>query len=343
MRLLDEQYTRTPFYGVLKMTDALNKQGYAVNPKRVRRLLRQMGLEAIYQKPNLSKPAPGHRIYPYLLRHVVIRRPNQVWSTDITYIRLRTGFIYLVAVMDWFSRCVLSWEISTSLDAAFCCSALEHALRHGPPEIFNTDQGEQFTSEAFTGRLEAKNILISMDGRGRALDNVFVERLWRTVKYEDVYLKDYSDPPDAQRNLRAYFSFYNGQRPHQAQDYQTPEAAYFGIRKKPKEAATRRFLLMSFKGIGKSIRAMESPISTANASPHLSNEFPAGYSLTRCSPAELVSASPAGLDDVSDSVQLRGFLSTIETENRNSTGSDSTLTGPFFCPKNGEYLRFVPD
>ena len=234
MRLLDEQYTRTPFYGVIKMTDALNKQGYAVNPKRVRRLLRQMGLEAIYQKPNLSKPAPGHRIYPYLLRHVVITRPNQVWSTDITYIRLRTGFIYLVAVMDWFSRYVLSWEISTSLDAAFCCSALDHALRHGPPEIFNTDQGAQFTSDAFTSRLEAKSILISMDGRGRALDNVFVERLWRTVKYEDVYLKDYSDPQDALRNLRAYFSFYNGQRPHQALDYQTPEAAYFGIRKKPR-------------------------------------------------------------------------------------------------------------
>jgi putative transposase len=235
MRLLDEQYTRTPFYGVLKMTDALTKQGYAVNPKRVRRLLRQMGLEAIYQKPNLSKPAPGHRIYPYLLRQVVITRPNQVWSTDITYIRLRTGFIYLVAVMDWFSRYVLSWEISTSLDAAFCCSALDHALRHGLPDIFNTDQGAQFTSDAFTSRLEARNILISMDGRGRALDNVFVERLWRTVKYEDVYLKDYCDPPDALRNLRAYFNFYNGQRPHQALGYQTPEAVYFGMRKKPRK------------------------------------------------------------------------------------------------------------
>jgi len=232
MRLLDEQYTRTPFFGVLKMTDALSKQGYAVNPKRVRRLLRQMGLEAIYPKPNLSKPAPGHRIYPYLLRHVGITRPNQVWSTDITYIRLRTGFIYLVAVMDWFSRYVLSWELSTSLDAAFCCSALDRALRHGPPEIFNSDQGAQFTSDAFTGRLEAENILISMDGRGRALDNVFVERLWRSVKYEDVYLKDYSDPADALRNLRSYFSFYNHQRPHQALDYRTPETVYFGMRKK---------------------------------------------------------------------------------------------------------------
>jgi putative transposase len=231
MRLLDEQYTRTPFFGVPKMTDALRKQGYAVNPKRVRRLLRQMGLEAIYSKPRLSEPAPGHRIYPYRLRHVVITRPDQVWSSDITYIRLRAGFIYLVAVMDWFSRYVLSWEISTSLDAAFCCSALDRALRQGHPEIFNTDQGSQFTSEAFTGRLAAESILISMDGRGRALDNVFVERLWRTVKYEDVYLKDYSDPPDAVRNLGLYFRFYNGQRPHQALNYQTPEDVYFGVKK----------------------------------------------------------------------------------------------------------------
>jgi putative transposase len=231
MWLLDEQYTRTPFFGVPKMTDALRKQGYAVNPKRVRRLLRQMGLEAIYPKPRLSEPAPGHRIYPYRLRHVVITRPDQVWSSDITYIRLRAGFIYLVAVMDWFSRYVLSWEISTSLDAAFCCSALDRALRQGHPEIFNTDQGSQFTSEAFTGRLAAESILISMDGRGRALDNVFVERLWRTVKYEDVYLKDYSDPPDAVRNLGLYFRFYNGQRPHQALNYQTPEDVYFGVKK----------------------------------------------------------------------------------------------------------------
>lgn len=228
MRLLDEQYTRTPFFGVIKMTDALRKQGYTVNPKRVRRLLRQMGLEAIYPKPHLSTPAPGHRIYPYRLRNVAITRPNQVWSSDITYIRLRAGFIYLVAVMDWFSRYVLSWEISTSLDAGFCCSALDQALLHGRPEIFNTDQGAQFTSEAFTGRLESENILISMDGRGRALDNVFVERLWRTVKYEDVYLKDYGDPPDAVRNLGPYFRFYNGQRPHQALNYQTPEAVYRG-------------------------------------------------------------------------------------------------------------------
>ena len=226
MRLLDEQYTRTPFYGVPKMTESLRDRGYVVNPKRIRRQLRQMGLEAIYPKPRLSKPAPGHRIYPYRLRNVVITRPDQVWSSDITYIRLRAGFIYLVAVMDWFSRYVLSWEISTSLDATFCCSALDRALRHGRPEIFNTDQGAQFTSDAFTSRLEAENILISMDGRGRALDNVFVERLWRTVKYEDVYLKDYSDPPDAVRNLGPYFTFYNGQRLHQALGYLTPETVY---------------------------------------------------------------------------------------------------------------------
>ena len=227
MRLLDEQYTKTPFFGVPKMTEVLRQHGYVVNPKRIRRLLRQMGLEALYPKPRLSQPAPGHRIYPYRLRQVVITRPNQVWSSDITYIRLRAGFIYLVAVMDWFSRYVLSWEISTSLDAAFCCSALDYALRQGRPEIFNTDQGAQFTSEAFVGRLEAEHILISMDGRGRALDNVFVERLWRTVKYEDVYIKEYCDPPDALRNLGPYFRFYNRERPHQALNYLTPAAVYF--------------------------------------------------------------------------------------------------------------------
>jgi putative transposase len=227
MRLLDEQYTRTPFFGVPKMTDALRKQAIS-SIRNESGDYCGMGLEAIYPKPRLSEPAPGHRIYPYRLRDVVITRPDRVWSSDITYIRLRAGFVYLVAVMDWFSRYMLSWEISTSLDAEFCCSALDRALRQGRPEIFNTDQGSQFTSAAFTGRLEADNILISMDGRGRALDNVFVERLWGTVKYEDVYLKDYSDPPDAVRNLGPYFRFYNGLRPHQALNYQTPEAAYFG-------------------------------------------------------------------------------------------------------------------
>jgi len=226
MRLLDEQYTRTPFYGVCRMRAWLQTQGYEVNPKRVRRLLRLMGLEAIYQRPRLSTPAPGHRIYPYLLRGVMIARPNQVWSTDITYIRLWQGFIYLVAIIDWFSRYVLSWEISVTLDSAFCESALERALLLGQPEIFNSDQGVQFTSTAFTGRLLRRGIRISMDGRGRALDNIFVERLWRSVKYEEVYLHDYQQVPDAIGGLEKYFRFYNGERLHQSLGYRTPEAVF---------------------------------------------------------------------------------------------------------------------
>ena len=227
MRLLDEQYTRTPFFGVRRMVDWLVKQGRQVNVKRVRRLMRLMGLEAIYPKPRLSAPAPGHQIYPYLLRGLRIDRPNQVWATDITYIRLRQGFIYLVAIMDWFSRYVLAWEVSTSMDSAFCVAALDWALTTAKPEIFNSDQGAQFTSEAFTSRLKTDGIQISMDGRGRALDNVFVERLWRTVKYEEVYLKDYLTVPEAISNLKAYFDFYNRERGHQTFDYQTPEAVYF--------------------------------------------------------------------------------------------------------------------
>ncbi len=230
MRLLDEQYTRAPFYGVRRMTDWLGKQGYGVNVKRVRRLMRQMGLEAIYPKPRLSLPAPGHRIYPYRLRGLKIDRPNQVWSSDITYIRLRQGFIYLVAILDWFSRYVLAWEVSVSLESAFCLAALDWALQTGCPEIFNSDQGAQFTSEVFTKRLEDCGITISMDGRGRAMDNIFVERLWRSVKYEEVYLKDYEQVPEAVRNLRNYFLFYNHERAHQALDYQTPAAIYFGKR-----------------------------------------------------------------------------------------------------------------
>ena len=228
MRLLDEQYTRTPFYGVRRMTHWLEKQGHRVNAKRVRRLMRQMGLEAIYPKPRLSTPAPGHRVYPYQLRGLRIDRPNQVWASDITYIRVRQGFIYLVAIMDWFSRYVLAWEVSVSMDSAFCVSALEWALtQEGQPEIFNSDQGAQFTSEAFTSRLESHGITISMDGRGRFMDNIFVERLWRTVKYEEVYLKDYLSVPEAVSNLGAYFAFYNQERDHQVFDYQTPEAVYF--------------------------------------------------------------------------------------------------------------------
>jgi putative transposase len=226
MRLIDEQYTRTPFYGVRKMTWHLAEQGFAVNPKRVRRLMRLMGLEAIYRKPRLSVPAPGHRIYPYLLHELKIDRPNQVWSSDITYIRLRQGFIYLVAVMDWFSRYVLAWEVSVSMETSFCLAALDWALQFARPDIFNTDQGSQFTSDEFTGRLETHGIGISMDGRGRVTDNIFIERLWRTVKYEEVYLKDYMDVREAVSNLKSYFAFYNQERPHQALGYQTPAAVY---------------------------------------------------------------------------------------------------------------------
>jgi putative transposase len=226
MRELDEQYTRTPFYGSRRMTAWLRTQGYAVNRKRVSRLLALMGLEALVPRRRLSAPAPGHRIYPYLLRGVPIDRVDQVWSTDITYIRLRRGFAYLVAVLDWYSRYVLAWELAPTLDTEFCVVALEAALRRGRPEIFNTDQGSQFTSAAFTGRLEAAGVRISMDGRGRALDNVFVERLWRSVKYEEVYLKDYTDFPEAARNLAVYFRFYNGERLHQSLGYRTPAAVY---------------------------------------------------------------------------------------------------------------------
>jgi putative transposase len=234
MRRLDEQYTRTPFYGIRRMHQWLIGQGYEVNAKRVKRLLRQMGLEAIYAKPRTSTPAPGHLIYPYLLRGLPIVRPNQVWGTDITYIRLRRGFVYLVAIMDWFSRYVLSWEVSVTLDVGFCLAALEWALKTAQPEIFNSDQGSQFTSEPFTGLLLAHDVEISMDGRGRAMDNIFVERLWRTVKYEEVYLKDYENVQDAIESLRCYFLFYNRERMHQSLAYQTPAQVYF-----PKRGQTR--------------------------------------------------------------------------------------------------------
>jgi len=223
MRLLDEQYTKTPFFGVRRMTMWLQSAGWPVGFKRVRRLLRLMGLEAIYPKPRLSIPAPGHRVYPYLLRNLPIVRPNQVWSTDITYIRMTRGFVYLMAVMDWFSRYVLSWRLSITLENDFCLEALDEALRrHDAPEIFNSDQGSQFTSEAFTERLLKHSVRIRMDGRGRAFDNIFIERLWRTVKYEEVYLYDYQSVPHARERLAAYFAFYNEQRPHQALDYATP-------------------------------------------------------------------------------------------------------------------------
>lgn len=228
MRLLDEQYMTTPFYGVRRMTAWLRCQGYGVNHKRVARLMRQIGVEAIYPKPRLSQPAAGHVIYPYLLRGVTVNRVNQVWSADITYIRLQSGFVYLVAVIDWFSRYVLSWAVSITMDVRFCVEALERAFRWGRPEVFNTDQGAQFTSQAFTARLQEGGVRISMDGRGRALDNVFVERLWRTVKSEEVYLRDYHSVRDARQGLTGYFAFYNHERLHQALGYRTPATVYQG-------------------------------------------------------------------------------------------------------------------
>ena len=229
MRMLDEEYTQAPFYGIRRMTAWLQRQGYAVNHKRVGRLLRLMGLEALYPQPRLSVPAgPGAEAkrYPYLLRGRAITAANEVWSTDITYIRLQHGFLYLVAVLDWYSRYVLAWELSNTLDTGFCLAALEGALQQGQPAIFNTDQGVQFTSAAYTSRLEAAGIQISWDGRGRALDNVFVERLWRSVKWEEVYLHDYQTVADAVSGLDRYFRFYNQERPHQALGYQTPAQVY---------------------------------------------------------------------------------------------------------------------
>jgi putative transposase len=230
MRLLDEQYTRTPYYGIRRMTAWLRVAGHAVNHKRVARLLRRMGLQAIYPKPHLSQGGPEHRIYPYLLDGLAIRRPNQVWGTDITYIRLRHGFVFLVAIMDWFSRYVLAWEVSVTMDTSFCLSALDLALGQGKPEIFNSDQGSQFTSEDFTSRLRNAGVRISMDGRGRVFDNIFVERLWRTIKYEEVYLKDYESVRFAIASLGAYFSFYNRQRLHQSLGYRTPLSVFAGAR-----------------------------------------------------------------------------------------------------------------
>lgn len=224
MRRLDEQYLRTPFYGSRKLADVLK-----VNRKRIQRLMRLMGIEAVVPKKRTTWPGAGHRIYPYLLRNVSITRPDQVWSTDITYIPMRHGFLYLVAVMDWYSRYVLSWRLSNTLDGGFCLEALEDALGASRPEVFNSDQGSQFTAVAFTARLEACGIAISMDGRGRALDNVFIERLWRTVKYEEVYLKEYRDGWEAEASLSEYFRFYCDERIHQSLGYRTPSEVY-GIR-----------------------------------------------------------------------------------------------------------------
>ena len=226
MALMDRQYLKTPFYGSRKMRVWLRGLGHQVNRKKVRCLMRLMGLEAIYRRPNTSKPAPGHRIYPYLLRGVEINRVDQVWSADITYIPMAQGFLYLVAIMDWHSRHVLAWKLSNTLDTDFCVAALEQALGRGLPEIFNTDQGAQFTSEVFTGLLQEQSIEVSMDGKGRYLDNIFVERLWRSVKYEEVYLKAYQTVAEARTGINDYLEFYNRQRPHQALGYRTPAEVY---------------------------------------------------------------------------------------------------------------------
>jgi putative transposase len=227
LRRIDELFTRWPFLGSRRMTAMLRAEGRTINRKRVRRLMRRMGIAALGPKPRTTKPAPGHAIFPYLLRDMTVERANQVWAADITYIPIGRGFLYLVAVMDWSSRAVLSWRLSNSMDVAFCVSALEEALaRFGRPEIFNTDQGSQFTSAAFTGVLASTGIRISMDGRGRWMDNVFIERLWRSLKHEDVYLKGYADGHEAKAGIAEWIGFYNNQRPHQALGNRTPMSVW---------------------------------------------------------------------------------------------------------------------
>jgi len=230
MKLIDKQYMATPFYGARKMAVWLKSERHSVNRKHVRRLMQLMGLRAIYRRPRTSQPAPGNKIYPYLLNGLKITRPNQVWCADVTYIPMARGFLYLVVIMDWYSRYVLAWRLSNTLDAEFCVEALAEALRKGRPDIFNTDQGTQFTGKAFTGLLEQHGVNISTDGKGSYNDNLFIERLWRTVKYEEVYLKAYGDGREARAGIGDYFRFYNTQRPHQALGYRTPAEVYFSNR-----------------------------------------------------------------------------------------------------------------
>lgn len=227
MRIIDEIYTEFPFYGSRRIVACLGKKGIHVNRKRVQRLMRIMGLEAIYPKPKTSLGNTEHKVYPYLLRGILIDHPNKVWSADITYIPIHGGFMYLTAVIDWYSRYVISWKLSNTMDCDFCVEALEEALETGKPTIFNTDQGVQYTSKDFTGRLKSAEIKISMDGKGRALDNVFVERLWRSVKYEDIYPRDYRTGAELYSGLEKYFSFYNAERPHQSLDYKVPAEVHW--------------------------------------------------------------------------------------------------------------------
>lgn len=241
MKLIDQQYLERPFYGSRRMAAWLRGQGYGINRKRVRRLMSIMGLRAIYRRPRTSQPATGHKVYPYLLSGMKIDRPNQVWTADITYIPMARGFLYLVAIMDWYSRYVLSWRLSNTLEVNFCIEALEEALRKGQPEIFNTDQGAQFTSEAFTGILEKHGIRVSMDGKGRYADNLFIERLWRSLKYEEVYLRAYAGGTEARSGIGGYFGFYNGERPHQTLGYRIPAEVFL----ESKEAASPEDLVES--------------------------------------------------------------------------------------------------
>lgn len=227
MRLIDEQYMRTPFYGWPRMTASLHRLGYPINHKRVQRLMQTMGLCAIAPQPKTSQSGSEQTVYPYLLRGLAIVRPNQVWSADITYVPMVQGFMYLVAILDWYSRYVLAWQLSNTLDSRFCVEALTRALHSASPEIFNTDQGVQFTARVFTTTLEAAGIQISMDGRGRAFDNIFIERLWRSVKYEDIYLNAYTTVPTLDQGLRRYFTFYNQERPHQSLEYRVPAEVHF--------------------------------------------------------------------------------------------------------------------
>jgi len=267
MKQIDQQYLATPFYGSRRMKVWLHRQGHPVNRKRVRRLMRAMGLQAIYRRPRTSQPGLGHKVYPYLLGGMDITKPSQVWAADITYIPMSRGFLYLVAIMDWYSRYVVCWRLSNTLDADFCVEVLEEALVMGKPEVFNTDQGSQFTSEGFTGILEQHGVRISMDGKGRYTDNIFVERLWRTVKYEEVYLKAYSNGREAKDGLGAYFHFYNTQRPHQALGYRTPAEVFHGDSVQPDVQSIERRWPPS--------RALVNLENTAglslNVAPHLSN------------------------------------------------------------------------
>jgi len=260
LRQIDRQYTATPFYGVRRMTACLRREGQQVNPKRVRRLMRLLGLEAIYPKPRTSVKHPGNKVFPYLLHGLAIEKVDQVWCADITYIPMHRGWLYLVAVLDWFSRYVLAWELSLTLEADFCAAALRQALALGTPGIFNTDQGSQFSSQSFTKILLDNHILSSMDGQGRAFDNIFIERLWRSVKYEEVYLHDYQTPAEARLGLGRYFEFYNRQRPHQALDYRTPAEVY-GLPPTPRSRSRPQAGIMTAPAVA--AVALRAPCATA--------------------------------------------------------------------------------